>query len=157
MRVLLKISLSSIAAGLVITQASCATLNRQTTPPPRLPQLRPEPTFVADGPGCADAREKARRSPKLKEIIPPAPRTVFVPASSTTPLNGATLIMTVKVDAGGRAIPTTGHVSRHDNGVLVPGYRDEVESALEGLTFRPAVLGGCAVEGVATLYYNTKR
>lgn len=65
--------------------------------------------------------------------------------------------MTVRVDTAGRAVSSTGRVSRHDNGVLVPGYKTDVTEALERQTFRPAVLAGCAVEGTATLTYNTRR
>ena len=149
---------SSIAASLVLTNSGCALIKSSSTvPPPEPPPSRPEPTYVMDGPGCADARSKAKRSPRDKDIYPPMPRTVFVPVASDNALNGATLIMTVRVDSVGRAIPSSGRVRRHDNGVMIPGYASDITSALEKLDFRPAVLGGCAVAGTATLLYNTRR
>ena len=154
---LLRLTLKgSLAAGLLLPTSGCASMG--STPSPTLPvDPRPEPVYVTDGPGCAEARARARRTPNSKDIYPPLSRSQFVPVASASPLNGATLLMTVRVDTAGRAVPSTARVVRHDNGVLIPGYRDDITSALERLTFRPAVLGGCAVEGTATLLYNTRR
>jgi hypothetical protein len=155
MRLLRFLINGSFAAGLLTLIAACTAMAppaRFTSPPPR-----PEPTFVTDGPGCDRARDIARREPSAKELIPPAPKSLFVPAASQEPLYGATLIMSVRVDTAGRPVPSTAKVVRHDNGVLVPGYKMDITAALEKLAFRPAVLSGCAVEGIATLYYNTRR
>ena len=103
------------------------------------------------GPECTTAIARARAEPALPDITPPAPTKLPLPPMPVPPsVRGSVAVYEVSVDSAGRV--DRGAAVLH--GVADAQYADRLRALLRQTVFRPALLDGCGVPGVARITYQ---
>jgi hypothetical protein len=118
----------------------------------RRPAAQPSTTSAARyGPECTTAIARARAEPASPDITPPVPTKLPLPPMPVpASVRGSVAVYEVPVDSAGRV--DRGAAILH--GVADAQYAATLRGLLRQTTFRPALLDGCGVPGVARITYQ---